>query len=423
MNRFHHWIYDVKDSSTILKRSTFWNLIASILNASMTALILFFLSWTGKKNLTGVFSIATAIAYQVQAIGLFGVRNYHITDVKNKFSFSDYFYINIFSTCIMLFVLIFMSFGRGYTIDKAMIIFTFTLYRGIDIYEALFYDEYQRQDRIDIGLIFQTIRFFVSLILLIGTLLITDSLVLACIVATLGSIVVVMYQNKEFYKIFHCKVNKFNKTNFKKLFSICLPICIAGFISMYLVNAPKYAIDANLTDEIQGIFAILFVPVFTINMIAMVIYRPFITKISHEWHQNDYSLFIKDVVIQIAAILLLTCLIIAFGYILGLRLLGILYHTPLNSYYLEFTILLLGGGMNTLAVFLSQILVIIEEQNKYFIIYIIAALATVILSTPLLVKYQIFGASVLYVAASLILVLLSLFIIIVKVRKERRKCA
>lgn len=419
MNQFHHWIYDVNDSSTIIKRSTVWNLIASILNASMTALILFFLSWTNKNEMTGVFSIATAIAYQVQAIGLFGVRNYHITDVKHQFSFSDYFYVNVFSTCIMIFALVFMSFGKGYTFDKAIIIFTFTLYRAIDIYEALFYDEYQRYDRIDIGLIFQTIRFCISLFVLIGVLLITGSLAGACICAILASIGVVIYQNKDFYKLFNCKIEKFNKKNFKKLIGICLPICIAGFISMYLINAPKYAIDANLNDEIQGVFAILFVPVFTINMIATVIYRPYITKISHEWFRKKYDKFLKSVAFQILGIVILTGLITIFGYVIGLRLLGIVYHIPLVTYSWEFTILLLGGGMNTLAVFLSQILVIIEEQNKNFIIYIFSFLATLLMSAPLLEKFQILGASILYVIASLILVVFSLLVIFIKTKKEK----
>ena len=53
----------------------------------------------------------------------------------------------------------------------------------------------------------------------------------------------------------------------------CLPLFGASFISMYLSNAPRFAIDRYLDPTQQGYFAILFMPAVTINLMSLVIFR------------------------------------------------------------------------------------------------------------------------------------------------------
>lgn len=391
-----------------------------MINASLTAVILFFMSWTGSREMSGIFSIATAIAYQIQAIGFFGVRNYHIADVKDRFSFSDYTFVNILSSVVMVAALAFMAFGRGYSVDKALVVLTYSLYRCVEIYEALFHDEYQRAGRIDIGLILQTVRFLISIAILVIILLITGNLVWAFLSAFAISVILIWYQNKDFAKLFGCKMARFNKEHVKELAVICLPICIAAFLSLYLTNAPKYAIDsATANDELQGLFAILFVPVFTINMMAMVIYRPYITLIATEWADHKVESFMVSVAKQMLVILILTVLISGFGFIIGLKLLGLVYNTDLDAYMWEFIILLFGGGLNTLAVFLNQIMVIIGCQNLNLVIYLIAVIITFLSGTPLVLSAGITGASWLYFLASAVLVILSLAVLAWRIRSVK----
>ena len=283
---FNKWIdrlYEVKDDKKIIRRGTFWNLISSIINSAMTAVIMFFITLTSDISINGWFSLATAVAYQCQSIGFFGVRNFHIADTKNEYSFSDYFHFNIISTILMIFVLSYLSFGQAYQLQKGLLIFIYGIYRGVDIFEALFHDEYQRNGRLDIGVILQTIRFLVSLLFLIITLLITKDIVLSVLIATIISVLLVYKQNKPFIKHFPCQLAKARPFNLKKLLYICFPIFIAGFINMYLANASKYAIEANLNDSLQGIYAILALPIFTINLLSTVIYKPYISKMAIFW--------------------------------------------------------------------------------------------------------------------------------------------
>ena len=96
----------------ILKRSFFWNMIASILNGFTSAIFLFFITRFCGLNEAGIFSIASAIAYQCISLGNFGTRGVHASDVKEEFSFCDYFYVRIFSYLLLLMMLLYYLQGN-----------------------------------------------------------------------------------------------------------------------------------------------------------------------------------------------------------------------------------------------------------------------------------------------------------------------
>ena len=414
MNNWVNKLYKVNSETVIVRRGTLWNLISSIINSSMTAIIMFFITMTNDMTSNGWFSLATAIAYQCQAIGFFGIRNLHIADTSQEYSFSDYVYFNILSIILMILVLSFLSFKQGYVIEKAVLIFVYGLYRGADIIEALFHDEYQRNGRLDIGVILQTVRFVVSLICLVIVLLITKNLVLGSLAALISSIILIFIQNKPFFKFFPCKLKRLKKLKLKKLFHICLPICIAGFINMYLANAPKYAIESTLNDEMQGIFAILSLPVFTINLLSTVVYKPYISKMAVYWHEKQFSKFKKITVFLTGIIFIFTFCITTFGYFFGLTLLEYIYGITLDAYMEIFILLLIGGGVNSLGAFLNFIMVIFNEQNKNMLIYILSGAFTILFSNLLVNVFELLGAALIYILSSLIIASLCILILINK---------
>lgn len=417
---FAEKLYSINDEKIIVRRGTFWNLVSSILNSAMTAVIMFFITLTSDVTVNGWFSIATAVAYQCQAIGFFGVRDLHIADTNNDYSFSDYTHFNILSSILMIMVLSFMSFGQNYTFEKACLIFIYGIYRGVDIFEALFHDEYQRQGRLDLGVILQTIRFTISLILFIIILLFSKNLVLATLIVSVISIIVVFMQNKPFVKYFPCKLIEFNVKKFKKLFFICLPIFIAGFIKMYLANAPKYAIDGTLSDTLQGVFGILSLPVFTINLLSTVIYKPYISQMATYWYNHQFEKLKTIIFKQVLIICILTLIITLFGYLLGLRLLEFIYGLELMNYMNVFLLLLIGGGINTLGTFLYFIMVIFREQNKNMIIHIISGATTFLFGGFLVSKLSLLGAALVYLFSSGIITFSCCFLLFYKYKYVRR---
>lgn len=402
------------DESTILKRGTFWNLVASILNSLMSAFLMFFITRINGVILAGIFSYASAIAYQCLSLGAFGVRNFHSSDVRKEFSFSDYINHRVISSILMYTLLIYYAFGKGYSLEKAMIIFTFGLFKSIDAIEDVYHGEYQRNGRLDIGAKLQSIRYLLSLVVFVIGLWISHNLIVTCTIAFIASTLIFTIQNRKFITYFVKEKIHINWKRTMSLMILTMPICISNLINMYVVNAPKYAIDRNLSSEFQAYYGYLVMPVFTINLLSTVIYRPYISKMAENWQNDEIKNFNKQLIKQIIIIVVLTILITLFGYLLGLTLIEVLYGVKLHKYMMHFLILLLGGGLNTIAVFLSIVMTIQRDQNKIIIGYIVALFFSVFCSDFLIQKFHIMGASLLYFITSLLLTVIFVLVILIR---------
>ena len=402
INKLESWILSISESQ-IMKRTMVWNMISSILSGFFTAIIVFFITRISGIEVAGIINLAAAYGYQCLTLGSFGVRNVQASDVNYENSFSDYFYQRIITSCLMYFLLIYYSFMSGYALEKALIIFLFGVFKSIDAIEDLYHGEYQRHNRLDIGSILLSFRLFISLVVMVITLFLSKDIILTLFVTCVVSMIIFIIQNKNLIKKFdYGQALKFNKGNVLNLFKITLPLCLSYFISMYLTNSPKYAIDqANLGESIQGVFGILMMPVFTINLISNMIFRPLVNNLSVYWNKNNLRKFIKNVCKQIILVAIITFSIMIFGYIIGLYLLQIIYGTELMSYMSSFMILLFGGGVITLSNVFLLLLTIQREQNKVIFVYIIGLFLTILFAQKIVVHCGIIGASWLYVLINL----------------------
>ena len=409
------------DQSRILRNGTFWNLCASLLNSLMTAFILFFVMRLNGVEDAGLFSIAAALAYQALTVGLFGVRNYQVADVKGYFDFSDYFYLRVFTALLMYAVVVYYAFCQGYSLEKASVIFSFSLFKSIDALEDLYHGEYQRQGRLDLASYIQTIRYGLSLTLLVTILFATHNLSLTCLITSAFSLGVFILQNTVLIRHFTKKCRKMRVLEIKNLFLATLPLCLSTWLNIYILNAAKYSIDKVLSSEVQAYFGILVLPVFTINLLATVIYRPYITGLAMDWKNGRPWNFLKGCLRQLAVITGLTILIIVFGWILGLHLLSLLYGMQLDLYMAPFLILLAGGGLNTFSVLMTVVLKIKEKQNMIFVGYVLSFLFCLFFSDQIVLRYGLIGASWVYFAASAILCIFYSGVFVGVFRKYIRK--
>ena len=416
MGKFSRTLIEA-DESQIIKRSTISNLIASIINASYSAVLLFFITRIIGVEAAGIFSIAMAYAYQCQTLGAFGVRNVHASDTSNEYTFSDYFYLRVLSCTLMYGLIIYYAFASNYDLEKALVIFSIGVFKSIEAIEDLYHGEYHRNNRLDIGSILQTIRYLISLIVLLVLLTVTHDLVISNLIATVVTIFIFIFQNKPFIKYYIKEKINYNLKKVKELFIIVFPICMSGFISAYIVNIPKYAIDKCLNQSIQTYYGILMMPVLVINMLSVVVYRSMINSLSVAYKNKDNKTFFSIIIKQILLIVLLTIIAVIGGYVIGLKLLGIIYSVDLNNYMLPFIILILGGGLNTIAGFLMVVLTVQRSQNNLLLGYIITLIVSLMLSTPLVSNFGITGASLLYTISSMLMIVI--FSILVIFEKEK----
>ena len=71
-------------------RDYFWNTAASLMLSLTTAVLLLVVKRSADLYAAGVFSLANAVGQQFQALGMYEVRTYHVTDARHRFDFGTY---------------------------------------------------------------------------------------------------------------------------------------------------------------------------------------------------------------------------------------------------------------------------------------------------------------------------------------------
>ena len=160
----------------------------------------------------------------------------------------------------------------------------------------------------------------------------------------------------------------------KVILTQCFPLFLAGFLSQYINNAPKYAIDASLSDEVQACYGFIAMPVFVIGLFSGMVFNPIIHKMAEYWNNGDHRLFLGRFLRQTAVIIGLSIVAIIGAWFLGIPVLSIMYNTDLTDYKMPLIILLVGGGFLAETSLISIILTIMRQQFKLLIGYIIVAL-------------------------------------------------
>ena len=204
------------------------------------------------------------------------------------------------------------------------------------------------------------------------------------------------------------------------LLKICFPLFAGTFLSFYIGNAPKYAIDKLLSEEVQACYGFISMPVFVINLLNGFIYQPILNKLAVDWSMGKKADFIKKVVRQFACVVGITVAAVAGGYLLGIPVLSILYNTDLKGYRMDLIILLLGGGMLALSGFLVIVLTIMRKQRNTIFGYALIAVLAYLFSEVFVRRYEVRGASMLYLVLMSGLTLIFLLMLILELVKMRK---
>lgn len=415
-------------SSNVERESFIWNMAGSLLAAFQSVVFLMILTRTVGLVASGVFTIAYANANLFLNIGKYGMRNFQVSDVKKEFSFQDYLKSRWITTAIMLIVSVIYVLYTGsvnqYSSEKSWIIIWMCLFKLPDAFEDVYYGDYQKKGRLDVASRALTVRMLATIVFFAIAVIFTrnllTTLILSTIFTTLLMVLFLRWTRTEFLEN-----EKANGNSIKQLLWVCFPVFLSAFLSFYIGNAPKYAIDAQLNDELQACYGFIAMPVFVIGLLNGFIFNPILFRLSCLWNDGKVQEFLKNIAKQILIVFSITGICLIGAYLLGIPVLSLLYNTDLSPYKAELLILLLGGGFLGLSGVLCAVITIIRYQNALVVGYSIVALMALVLSNEVVRKYEMMGAAVLYAVLMALLCVCFFFILYVGVKrreKDDRNC-
>lgn len=409
-------------SKDIKKDSYIWNMLGSMLTAFQSVIMLMILTRTLGLTDAGIFTIAYANANLFLTIGKYGMRYYQVSDVKHQFSFKEYKASRIVSCIAMILIstlyILITSKQNNYSAEKSLIILCMCVFKMIDAVEDVYIAMYQQEGRLDVGSKLMTVRIFFTLCVFSVCLLLLKNLLNALIVSTVFTVIYLILLLLLTYPKFKKQERKLRFQNVTCLLRVCFPLCISAFLSFYIGNAPKYAIDAQLNDTLQACYGFISMPVFVIGLLNNFIFNPIITQMSVLWSHKCYKEFIKKVAVQVLVIAAITLICVIGAYLLGVPVLSILYNTDLSDYKTELIVLLVGGGFLGLSGFLTTVITIMRIQRTLIFGYGFVAVLAYFLSPILVANYEMMGAAYGYL---LLMIILSGFFVLIASLKIRLK--
>lgn len=382
-----------------LRRDYVWNTASSVMASASTVLMLLVVTRVSGIYLGGVFALATAVGQQFQSLGMYEVRTYQATDVRQRFSFGNYHATRLITVSLMIIgIVVYPILGNQPREDLILLILLAAL-RVMDAFEDVFLGEMQRDGRLDLAGKAYFFRVLLVTVTFIVMLLVTRNLmttaVVSLIISSLGVLFFVVLPSRSLFSIRPV----FAMRPIRALLVACLPLFLAAFLAIYLSNAPKFAIATYMNNDVQGYFAILFMPAFTINLLSTMLFRPLLTRMALVWAQGDRCGFTRLMTRGLQGAALAFAVTFLVTYAIGVPLLNFMYTEDIAPYKTEMLILVLGGAFNASSTILYYGLATMRRQHLVFVGYVLAAITVLALSTMLVSRYGMMGASVAYTAA------------------------
>ena len=378
------------------RKSFIWNMLGTGINAFNSLFFMIIVTRVNGVNDAGIFTLAFSTACIIYVIGIYAGRIYQVTEQDKSISDKDYIINRIITTTLMLVGIIAFVLVKRYEVYKSTVFILLTIYKGLEAFSEVLYGILQKNEKLDIvgkSLFYKSI---IGIIVFIIIDLITKNMIVSIIsVLCVSILVLIIYDFRNALKYIDFKV-KANKESIIKIFKSGFYTFAIAFLGLYILNAPKYAIDTYLEENYQTIFGIIVMPATVIGLIAQFLIHPFLNQIVDMYEHNK----IKDLK-KLSIKLVLT--IIAFGaicsilaYFLGTQVLGFIYGLDLSSYKIGLLIIIIAATLYTIGVIYSSILTSIRETRSQFIIYLIVSASALILSNIATKQWAIEGAIVAY---------------------------
>lgn len=414
MNNVYAYLLNKKVS---LKENTLWYTMGTMCSSATSFLLMIYVTRILGVDEAGVFSISYSVGQLMLSIGWFGTRQFQVSDINEEFKFSDYLSLKLFMTIIMMVGCLIYSVFLHFNTYKMLVTFLYCLFLICDVFADLFSARFQQVDKLFLSGMSYIIRILGYNLVILFSLLCFKNLIVAIVLAMIYSALELTFFDLQLIKrISQIKI-EFHMDKIIQLIKNCYPLFISSFLTTFIVNVPKNAIELNFDSSVQTYYNIIFMPSYIINLFCMFIFVPLYTSIANTWLNSTKDKFINTVVKLMIFDVLLSLVVFAGCYFLGIPLLELVYGVDLHSVKSSFLVLIVAGCFTSMNSILSYIFTVIRRQKFMIYIYVVAMVLAQVMVKTLTLNYGIFGASLDYligIASITVMFMLGLVLVLRK---------
>lgn len=356
------------------KKNFIWNIIGTGLNAFNSLFFLIIATRINGINEAGIFTIAFSTACIMYMFGVYAGRIYQVTEPDKSITNKEYIANRLITSIIMIILVFIFCLVRKYDLYKTTVFLLLTSFKALESFSDVLYGILQKNEKLEIVGKSFFIKSLFSVLLFIFTDLITKNMILSIISIILVNVLLIfIYDYKNTNKYIE-KNESIKIESIIKIFKSGFYTFSIAFLGIYLLNAPKYAIDLYMANDVQTVFGIIVMPATVVGLIAQFLIHPYLNQILKLYEERNLGKLNKLTIKLIFSITGFGVFAAISAFIIGPEVLGIIYGLDLTLYRMGLLIIIISAIIYTIGIIYSSVLTTIRDTFSQFIIYIVLSI-------------------------------------------------
>ena len=339
----------------------------------------------------GIFTLSLTTSQVLYAVGLWGANDLQMTDYSRRYSFTNYFWLKIGSTAAAVFFCLTAVNVLGFGEKACKYTVLLTGFMMVNSFAELYQSLYFQNQRLDLSGKSLFFRYLLSTLAFMAALVKTRNIVYACASMLIADIVATVYWIRRYASQFRDSGYGFQMEKTWRLVREAFPLAVSVLASLVLMNAQNYMIYLLISDEAQGAYTLLFMPVYAVNLMSQFIFKPYLHQYSlmlKEGQEGFRRLFTKQVfLIEIIVIGGALCI-----WAFGVLLFGIFFGQDLSEYRNLMSLFMISGGFLAVNQLLYFLMVILGKRKELLLNYMISIAITIPVGVILISRITLGGA-------------------------------
>lgn len=379
-----------------------WAMAGNILYALCQWGMLSVLARLGTPEAVGQFALGLSIAAPIMALAMLQLRSLQVTDVHKTYSFGDYFGTRIAWTIVGLLAIVVCAIAGSPDRVTLWVVVLVGLMKAIDSASDIVRGLFQQLERMDLASISLIVKGAGSLLALAVVMWASQNIVLASAAAAMMWMVSFVIYDLPYAKrllMSHSttganlgRVNpRFSRKAFWQLTWTALPLGVVMAVITLQTHIPRYVLQSFAGTGFLGYFTAIVSPMMAGMMVTAAMGQSASPKLAR-YFAEDLNAFIRLLLRLSAISAAVGVAMIAVAFVLGDRILWVLYGVEYTTYHREFIVVAIAWGLQMISSCWGYGLTAAHYFRTQVLLTAASCLATLGAAFVLVPRYGVMGA-------------------------------
>lgn len=238
----------------------------------------------------GVLGVAMTAANVCVSFASYGMRTFQVSDLALSYADRTYLHSRYITLAAAGLGCLLFAFGNSYSAQQRWVILLFTGYRLIESWSDVWHGYLQKAERMDLVGISFGVRGLATAACVTAGLWLTKNLVFTVGALFLANALYVLAVDIPLARRY-ADLARRTGGGVWALLAECLPLAVYASLNTAIGSAPRYYCERLLGETALGCFNSVFVPVLVLQVGAVYLFVPFITRFSRLWSGRERAGF------------------------------------------------------------------------------------------------------------------------------------